>query len=205
MKTQFLTIAAVLSIVFSVSNKSFAAVANNNNVETTVLSDISNINKIEIHGNVELYVTSGESDKVKVYDSYYNQNALVQEQNGVLRISSYKAEKLVVWVTAADLRAISAYDNSSVKSFGKLSSLEMNISLNNNATASVDMDCSTTNIVLNDNTKADITGVAAQSNLTVNQGATVNTSKFAAEQSTMKRISPVVYAKNELDELSAAN
>lgn len=176
MKTTILSIATILFLVFSVSSKTFAASKNND--ATTMLSGISHINQIEVHGNVELYVTSGVSDKVKVYDTYYNQNALVQEQNGVLRISSYKAEKLVVWVTAEDLRSVTAYDNASIKSFGKFSGIEFSLNLNNNASAQFDMDCYKTNIILNDSAKADIVGNATQSYMVINHSATVNTTNF---------------------------
>ncbi|RKR83081.1 hypothetical protein BDD43_3282 [Mucilaginibacter gracilis] len=200
MKTKILSIATILFVVFSISSKSFA-VSNNNDV-TTTLTDMSNINKIEVHGNVQLFISNGVSDKVKVYDSYYSQNALVQEQNGVLRISSYKAEKLVVWVTVADLRGISAYDNATVESFGKFSGLDFNLSLNNNASASFDMDCAEANIALNDDAKANISGMASESSIVVNQAATLNSTQFYAERLTQKRITPVVTAKVEADELA---
>src|SRR5476651_846798 len=118
MKTITLSIAIALLFTLSISTTSFAA-TKNSNVET-ILNNVSNFNSIEVNGNVELYVTTGEANNVKVYDSYYNQNALVQEQNGILRVSSYKNEKLVVWVTVADLRSITASDNATIKSFGKL-------------------------------------------------------------------------------------
>lgn len=201
MKTKILSIATILFIVFSVSNKTFATSKNDDN--TTVLTNVSNINKIEVHGNVQLYVSTGETDKVKVYDTYYNQNALVQEQDGVLRISSYKSEKLVVWVTVSELHTLAAYDNASVESFGKFSAPELTINLNNNASATMDLDCVEAKIAVNDSAKANITGTAAQSNVVVNQAATLNTVNFYAEQNTTKRITPTVIAKNEFDVLAA--
>jgi hypothetical protein len=200
MKTKILSIVTILFIVFSVSSKTFAA--GNNSDNSTMLTNVNKISQIEVHGNVELYVTSGETDKVKVYDNYYNHNALVQEQDGVLRISSYKDKKLVVWVTVNDLRGISAYDNVIVKSFGKFSSLDFSLNLNNNAKANFDMDCDNVNIAVNDNAKANISGTATQSYMVVNQSATVNTTKFTAEQSIQKHIVPVVAAKRSLDELA---
>jgi hypothetical protein len=201
MKTKILSIVTILLVVFSVSSKTFAA--NKNNDSATILTDVANINKIEIHGNVQLYVTTGETDKVKVYGDYYGQNALVQEQNGVLRISSYKTEKLVVWVTVNDLREISAYDNATVESFGKLSSLELNVSLNDKASAILDVDCINTNIALNDKTTADISGHSAENYMLVNQSATANTSNFVADKSIEKTVVPVTITKEILEEVAA--
>jgi hypothetical protein len=125
MKTSIFTILAIVALAVGSTNSSFASVKNDNKEVSTVLTNISQISKIEVHGNVELYVSDGNTDQVKVYNQYYAESALVQSQNGVLRISSYKAEKLVVWVTANDLRAISAYDNAAVKSFGSLSKIDL--------------------------------------------------------------------------------
>jgi len=194
MKTILSTIATILLIVSSLSSNTFAANKKANKTAevaaTTLLENVSNINKIEVHGNVQLYVTNGLNDKVKVYDNYYNQNALVQEQDGVLRISSYKNEKLVVWVTVADLKSLSAFDNASVESFGKFSALDFNLSLNNNAVANFDMDCIEAKIAVNDSAKANISGNAAQTSLVVNQSATLNATKLVADNITTKRVQP---------------
>jgi hypothetical protein len=205
MKTRILSIAAILLTVLSINTKTFATVKDDANV-TTMLTNISKINQIEVHGNVELYVTSGDNDKVKVYNNYYNQNALVQQQNGILRISSYKAEKLVVWVTGSELRSLSAYDNASVKSFGKVSGIDLDITLNNSATATLDLDCFNAKIQVNDSAKANFTGSAMQSNMVVSHSATVNVARFDAAQNIQKRVLPaVVPAKTLLDELVAFN
>lgn len=178
MKTITLTIAIVLLSILSISTPGYAA-AKNNNIET-VLNNVSNFTSIEVNGNVELYVSTGQTNNVKVYDSYYNQNALVQEQNGVLRVSSYKAQKLVVWVTVADLRSITATDNAVVKSFGKLSAIDFTLNLKNNATAQLDLDVSNASITLNNNTKAKLSGFAGESVMAVNTAAHLNITKLTA-------------------------
>ena len=144
MKKSILTIAIALSAVFGISQSSKAATGSTE--EFTTLTEVSHINKIEIHGNVELFVSDGTTDQVKVYNKYYAESALVQDQNGVLRVSSYTAKKLVVWVTASDLQNISVYDNAQVKSFGKLSALDLDVKLYNNASAQLNMDTYKTTI-----------------------------------------------------------
>jgi hypothetical protein len=91
MKTIILTIATVATLIAGTVSSSYATT--NNKVETT-LTHIGNINKIEVRGNVEVYVANGTKDEVTVNNNYYAESALVQDENGVLRISSYKAEKL---------------------------------------------------------------------------------------------------------------
>jgi len=184
MKTQILTIAAVLSLALATSTNTFATTHSSS--VSTVLTDVKHINKIEVRGNVELYVSDGTTDNVKVYDKYYSESALVQNQNGVLRISSYKNEKLVVWVTAAELQSISAYDNASVKSFGKLSGISLEVNLYNHAAANLNLEAFAANINVNDQATANLTGTVNDCNLKYNQSATVNSTNFVATKLSRK-------------------
>jgi len=94
MKTLILTIAILFATLLGISQSTYATGINTE--ESTTLTVVSNISEIEIHGNVELYVSDGSVDQVKVYNKYYSDNALVQDDKGVLRISSYNTQKLKV-------------------------------------------------------------------------------------------------------------
>jgi hypothetical protein len=179
MKTQFLTIATIFTLALGTVTSTYAAVNNNDNEVSTVLTNVSKINKIELHGNVELFISDGTVDQVKVYNKYYSESALVQSQNGVLRISSYTDKKLVVWVTANDLQAIVANDNSQVKSFGSLEKLDIEVTLNNTASADLNIDAYKASINVNDRAKANISGNVNDYNLKQDQSATVNHSNLA--------------------------
>lgn len=179
MKTTFLSIFTALVLVSGIATSTFAAAADHAQ-NVTILSDISTINKLEIHGNVEVYLSDGPADQVKVYNQYYAQSALVQSRNGVLRITSYNSEKLVVWVTAADLRSIAAYDNAEVKSFGNLSKIELEVDLHNTASAKLNIDAFSTNVTVNDNAKADLSGKANDFSLQRSTGSSVNNYNLTA-------------------------
>lgn len=185
MKSKLFTIAASLLLVAGITNSTLASTINTNNA-ATVLTDVSNINKIEIRGNVELYVSAGTADQVKVYNKYYAESALVQSSKGVLRIASYTKEKLVVWVTANDLRNISAYDNAEVKSFGNLSAIELEVNMHNNATANLTLDTYQTNVNVSDHAKIELSGKTEVYSLTHNTQSTVNNNKFVAANYTDK-------------------
>ncbi|WP_184550405.1 GIN domain-containing protein [Mucilaginibacter sp. FT3.2] len=185
MKTTLFTIAASLVLVAGLSNSTFASAKNTQPV-ATVLTDVSNINKIEIRGNVELYLSAGTADQVKVYNKYYASSALVQSSKGVLRITSYTKEKLVIWVTANDLRAISAYDNAEVKSFGKLSAIDLDVNLYNNATAKLNLDNYNTNVNVNNNAKIELAGTTEVYSLNHNLQSSVNNNNFIAATFTDK-------------------
>jgi len=186
MKTKFFSIITILALVLG-----FTATSNASALKDayTVLNDISAINKIEVHGNVELFISDAASDQVKVYNNYYSHNALVQNKNGVLSIASYNNEKLVVWVNANDLRSISAYDNAQVKSFGSISKIEFNVDLHDNASVKLNMDAFNANVTVKDNAKADLTGSANQLNLNRDIESNVKSNNFAAIHRNENRLS----------------
>ena len=187
MKTTILTIAIALITAFGISRSSYAATTGKQEV-STMLTSVNNISEIEVHGNVQLYVTTGNIEQVKVYNDYYAEDALVQEQNGVLRITSYNTEKLVVWVIVTDLSKLSAYDSAEVKSFGKFSAIDVNIALYNNASAKLDIDANTATISLNDRAKADLSGSVTEGKLQYARSSYLNTTNFAAASLTKTEI-----------------
>jgi hypothetical protein len=201
MKTSVITIAAIAVLAFGTVNLSNAATKNNNDA-AVVLNNVSKINKIEIHGNVQVFVSDGSNDQVKVYNKYYSENALVQSENGVLRISSYTKDKLVVWVTANDLRSISVYDNAEVKSFGKLSVINLDVNLYNTSSATLDMDSYSASINVNDHAKANLSGTLTDCDLQYSAQTTVNQSALQAEN--MNNVKQIVKPAqhNNADELA---
>ncbi|HEY8782671.1 MAG TPA: DUF2807 domain-containing protein [Mucilaginibacter sp.] len=204
MKTQIITLFTALALSAGIAKTTYAAVpAKGENV--TVLTGISAINKIEVRGNVELYISDGETDQVKVYNKYYGESALVQNKNGVLRIASYKAEKLVVWIKAADLRSVSAFDNAEVKSFGDLSKIEFEVDLHNNASAKLSLDAYSASVIVNDEAKASLSGKADQYDLKYSNAENVDEKDFEAVHAskTQKVTAAVTKVKrSELDDLA---
>jgi hypothetical protein len=177
MKTKILSVITMLVVVLGLTKSTYA---NSLTMDAfTLLNDISTINKIEVHGNVELYISDATQDQVKVYNKYYAERALVQSKNGVLSIASYTNEKLVVWVSAADLRSVSVFDNSTVKSFGKLSKIEFNVDLHNNAVASLNLDAFSTTLTVKDNATADLKGATEELNLNRAIQSNVKSNNFA--------------------------
>ena len=186
MKTTFLTIATIFTLALGTITSANASVNTKQEENSTTLTNVSKINKIEIYGNVELFVSDGTADQVKVYNKYYEESALVQSKDGVLRISSYSDKKLVVWVTANDLRAITANDNAEVKSFGNLSKIDLDVTLNNNASAKLCLDAYKANITVNDRAKADLSGNVTDYTISHDQSATVNHTNIVAGTTTNK-------------------
>jgi len=187
MKTILTLIAAV---VLTATTSTFASAKTTTN-GVTELTNITTIEKIEAHGNVEVYITNGTKDGVKIYDeNYYAQSALVQEDKGVLRVTNYnKAEKLVVEVTVTDLRNVAAFDNAVIKS-DKLNLVDLKVDLFNNSYAGLQLNNYAASINVHDQAKADLSGSVDQYSLTYSFGTTVNRAELAAANVDEIRIAP---------------
>ncbi len=190
MKTNILTLIAAVTLGLTTTSATFAKTADTNYV--TVLNNATKINGIEANGNVEVYIVSGAKDGVKVFDKYYDQNALVQTENGVLRVTSYKNEKLVVEVSVTDLRSITATGNAIVKTDGRLSTIELNVELNDNALAQLKVDALSVKFNVNDRAKADISGTIDDYELNYSRSSSVNRSNLTAVNRSEKITTPIV-------------
>jgi hypothetical protein len=179
MKTAILTAAILLTAGLGISNKALAATkdAEKNHIALNVENKI---NKIEVHGNVQLYLSDGLADQVKIYNSSEEGSVSALDQNGVLNISSYQPQKLVVWVTVSDLHNLSVYDNAQVLSFGKLSSIDLEVKLYNYASAKLDMNVYAANITLNDRAKANLAGYADDVELKYNRASLLDTASLSS-------------------------
>jgi phage gp45-like len=198
MKTTILTFALSLATVISISNTTFAA--DGNTAKTaTVLTEVSNINAIEVRGNVEVYVSDGTADQVKVYNQYYSDNAMVQDNKGTLRITSYSDQKLTVWVTASQLQKLSVYDNATVKSFGKLSAINLDVELYNNATAKLNLDAFGAAVTLNNNAKAELAGNVTDALVKYDTAGALKTTDLNVQH----MVKTEKAAKEELTEIAA--
>lgn len=156
MKTKILSIIVLFAALTGFTTNTNAAVAANSNY--TVLNNIKAINSIEVRGNVELFISDNAGEQVTVYNKYYAQNALVQSKNGVLRISSYTGEKLIVWVNSQSLRSVSAFDNAEVRSFGNVAKVDFRIDLHNNAHAKLNFDSYSVRVTMRGNATAELSG-----------------------------------------------
>ena len=180
MKTSILTLALALAALIGVSNTTHAAVDGKEAV--TILNQSTSVSRIEVRGNVELYVSDGPDDQVKVYNNYYAENAVVQGQDGILRIASYSDQKLVIWVSSANLQKISAYGNALVKSFGKFSAFVLDVNLFDNASALLNIDAYAINLKLHGYAKADLSGSLSKATLNCDYSSTLNYAMLDSKQ-----------------------
>ncbi|WAC41801.1 GIN domain-containing protein [Pedobacter sp. SL55] len=188
--------AAILTVAISASATSLVNATTTKKV--TVVGEVKKFNKLNVAGNVEVILVQSPNQSVQVYDSYYSKNALVQEKNGELRISSFDKETLTVVVYANQLNEITASDNAVVKTSGKFSALSLAVTLKDQAKA-----------ILNTNTIDLFANVNGLSNLTlsgkttdyiaaINSTSSINMDKFTAENSSIQAKNTAVAQKQSV-------
>lgn len=191
MKTSIKTFIAlaVTAVVLTTSTATtFAA----DGKKETILTEVKKVNKINVSGNVELILVQSTDEHVKVYDDYYAKNALVQNKDGELRISSFNKEALTVIVYVSNLTSITASDNATVKTFGKFSAFSLDVNLQDNASANLN----TNTLELNTNVfgvaKLTLNGSTETYNGLIGNFANVNLEKFAADSKSIRSKSTTI-------------
>lgn len=190
MKTSIKTLfAAALTLVVLTSSAFASSAVKENNV--TILNQVKNINKVVVSGNVALILVQAPTESVKVYDSYYSKNALVQQQDGVLRISSFQKETLTVAVYVRNLSSIEAGDNATVKTYGKVNFLSLDVILKDKAAA--DINANTINLYtsVKDSATLKLSGSTSDYYSLLGAKAKVITDQFVAECASVNSIAPV--------------
>ncbi|MEJ5993882.1 DUF2807 domain-containing protein [Pedobacter sp. Du54] len=184
MKTSIKTIIAATLTLVVLTSATLTTKADNGAV--TVLSDVKKVNKINVSGNVELILVKSKEEHVKVYDNYYAKNALVQQKDGTLRISSYENQPLIVVVYVNNLSSITASDNAIVRTSGKFSALDLDVNLNDNAKAILNTNTISLNTSVNGNGELTLTGSTLAHTALVNSSSKVNMNDFTAESSNIR-------------------
>lgn len=202
MKTSIKNLFAVVLGVTIMTTSAFA----NDNVKSvketktnnvTILSEVKNISKIVVTGNVDVFVMQAPTESVKVYDSYYSKNALVQQKEGVLRISSFEKERLAVTVYVRNISAIEASDNATVKTYGKANFLTLDVVLKDKASADINVNAVNLYTSVKDNASLKLSGSTDEHYALMGTSAKMTTGNFVAAHSDVKSIAPkyIAHAK----------
>lgn len=201
MKTSIKNLFVVALGLVTMTTSAFANDNVNNNAKTakasnyTILSEVKNINKIVATGNVEVFVVQAPTESVKVYDSYYSKNALVQQKDGVLRISSFEAAPLSVTVYVRNISSIEASENATVKTYGKINFLSLDVVLKDKATAEINANTVSLFTSVKDQASLKLSGTTEEHFALMGTSAKMTTGNFVAGTSDVKSIAPAYRAQ----------
>jgi len=142
------------------------------------LSVNTHFNKILIKGNVDVFITQGLEPNIKVCDNYFGKDALTQIEDGVLRITSYDAKRKSILITVTNLQSIEAYNDVQIYSINKIKSLDLQVSLNDNAVANLNLDAYEFKSKVKDYAKLILRGNAEVQDVKVADYANLDLSRF---------------------------
>lgn len=205
MKNSIKNLFATALTLVVLTGSAFASTTNPSAKKVTVLSQVKNINKIVVSGNVEVLLLQAPVESVKVYDGYYTKNALVQQENGELRISSFEKETLTVAVYVRELSTIELGDNSTVKTYGKVNFLSLDVVLNGSAKADIDANTVNLTTTVKDNAKLALSGSTTDLQVGLTAQAKVNMDHFKAESTSVNSIAPVLAKTVKAKKLTLEN
>jgi hypothetical protein len=195
MKTSIKNLIAAVTLTLVVLTGSTMITRADDNTVTT-LTEVKKVNKINVSGNVELILIQSANESVKIYDNYYTKNALVQQKDGELRVSSYNKETLTVVVYVNSLTSITASDNAVVKTQGKLSTLDLTVNLNDNASADINTNTISLSTNVKGNSNLTLSGSTSDYDAIIASTSKVNMNQFAAETSSIRSNNVVAATKD---------
>jgi len=201
MKNSIKTLFAAALTTIILGTASVAANANENNNSYTNLTSVKNITKIKISGNVKLILIQDATESVQVYDNYFGKNALVQQQDGELRVSSFAKEPLMVVAHVNNVSSIEASNTSSVKTSGIFNLLDLNIVLSDGATADINANTVNLNTKVNDTATLNLIGSTDSYNAVLGSVAKLNMNDFTAVSTNVSSAPAITYSSNRYDDI----
>ncbi|MDB5019811.1 MAG: hypothetical protein JWQ28_938 [Pedobacter sp.] len=193
MKTPLKTLFAVILGCVIIANVSTVQ-ATETNKNFTTISSVKSISKIVVTGNVKLILIQASKESVNVYDNYYGKNALVQQQGNTLRISSFEKSPLSVVVFVNNLDAITASNESTVKTVGKFHLLNLKVTLQDQASADIDANMLSLFTSVKDKADLKLCGSADSHIVVMSDLGSLNMDKFVSNDTSISTASSTSYA-----------
>jgi hypothetical protein len=186
LKTKIVTLLYVALFILIVVSGTQKVMASENSKALTVLNEKTPIHHIFAKGNVQVFISQGEEQEIKIGNNYYAQNALTQVEGGTLRISSFESEKLTVWVTVKDLRSVEAYDHALVYSLNQFRAIDFKVTLGNQAVAVLDVQAFDLTTDISDSSKLKLKGSSEFHQIVAHNASNIDVTKFSAQTEELK-------------------
>ena len=198
MKTSITNLFATALLMVALSSATLIANATGNKASYTALTQVKNISKIVVTGNVKLILVQDAKEGVEIYDQYYGKNALVQQQGAELRISSFEKDPLTVIAHINNLSSIEASNTSSVTTAGNFNLLNLKVVLNDMATAEITSNTINLSTEVKDASSLILKGSTENHIAIVGSDSRMAMGEFdAQETSTKVAVKPVLVRNNQ--------
>jgi len=196
MKNSIKNLFAAALVMVTLSSATLVANATENNSSYTALTQVKNITKIAVSGNVKLIIVQDAKESIEVFDKYYSSNALVQQQGSELRISSFSKDALTVVAHINNLTSIEASNTSSVTTAGKFNLLNLEIILKDKASADINANTVNLNTTAQDGSILNLEGTTENHTASLGSEAKMKMDEFAAASTSISVAPKAFYANN---------
>jgi len=196
MKNSIKNLFSAALLMVTLSSATVVANATELNGSYTTINQVKNINKISVSGNVKLILIQDSKESIEVFDKYYANNALVQQQGSELRISSFSKEALTVIAHVNNITFIEASNTSSVTTSGKFNLLDLEITLKDKASATINANTVNLCTIVNDGTSLNLEGTTEVHTAILGNEAKLKMNEFASENTNISIAPKAIYASN---------
>lgn len=152
-------------------------------VTETKASSTASFNKIWVSGNVKIVLTQGDKQGVVGTNNYDSKNTSVLSKGNTLYINSTESGPVTLNITAKDLERVEAYGQSVVVTSNNFDVKNLQLFLNQSATAKISTTAASLYTVVKDNAVLKLNGSANQSTLVASNMKNVKLSDFVSLRS----------------------
>lgn len=150
---------------------------------TSATSSLKNINRIWVSGNVKIVLTQGEKESVIGAENYDATKTSVSSNGKTLYINSMETSQVTLNITVKDLERIEAYGQSVVITNNNFDVKNLQLFLNQSATARIKTTATSLYTVVKDDAVLKLNGTAAESTLIASNAKNVKLGDFVSLKS----------------------
>lgn len=150
---------------------------------TSATSSLKNINRIWVSGNVKIVLTQGEKESVIGAENYDVTKTSVSSNGKTLYINSMETSQVTLNITVKDLERIEAYGQSVVITNNNFDVKNLQLFLNQSATARIKTTATSLYTVVKDDAVLKLNGTAAESTMVASNSKNVKLGDFVSLKS----------------------
>jgi len=152
-------------------------------VKETKASSTASFNKIWVSGNVKIVLTQGDKQSVVGTHNYDSKNTSVLSKGNTLYINSTETGQVNLNITVKDLERVEAYGQSVVVTSNTFDVKNLQLFLNQSATAKISTTAASLYTIVKDNAVLKLNGSANQSTLVASNMKNVKLGDFVSLKS----------------------
>lgn len=174
--------AALVAAVVLTSSAATTFAAEPVKMETSALS-AKDVTRIRVSGNVRVILTQGSKEQVVGTSNYDPANTSVMTDGRTIFINSAEPGLVTLSITVKDLQRVEAFGNSVVVTSNNFDVKNLQVFLNDNATANIKTTAESLYTVINDDAKLKLNGKADESTMITSKMKNVRLAKFSSDKS----------------------